>query len=334
MLKAYSIKETVIDQEISQPRAQNLDIIIKRVLGEDEQGKPGEVKLYRIDKNIENHRLRWFVKEVLNQLQDEQKMEEFCDQLAGDLLRAEFIEDETIRNKNILQGVLIIKITEQKIVLIKLEEIEAIDPITFAIRSNIGLDRAYLKAAVFTGDESSIRVIDRQRQVANFWSSKFLQLIPVRTDLDNTQIIANAINENKVLNNDAFTNDEAKNVNSMLAEYVTKESHFDLQEVKDILQVSFPDKPSTISSLFQADFLQSIDEQFEISGKTISAAFRKTIQVNELVTIVISNIHRAKNSQFIDGEKVRSTRVIEIVVEDAYLNDVMATFTEHRPDQL
>lgn len=327
MLRAYTIKDIVVDREIDASQAKNLNIIITRVLGQDELGKPGEVKLFKIDKNIENHKLCWYAKEMLNQPSDKQRMIDFCDQLADDLLKAELTEDQLARNQNILEGILIIKLTPGRLILIKLEDVEAIDPETFEIKSIIGLDRVYLKAAIFTGDEQSIHVIDRQRQVANFWSSKFLKLIPVRTDSDNTQYVADAINKNQVFNQDTFTEGEIEIARSVMADYITKESHFDLQEINDLVHVKFPEKSNKIESVYNHEFLQSIDEQFEVSGSIVAVAFRRKIQVNELVSIIINNIYRAKCSQLIDGERVRSTRTLEIQVEDAYLNGVLETFT-------
>ena len=325
MLKAYSISDMVIDQKINETQAGNLEIIVKRVLGADEQGKPGEVKLYKTDKNIENHKLHWYAKEILNQLPIPQKMETFCNRLAEDLLKAELNEDQLTRNKNILEGVLIVKISGERLILLKLEDVEAIDPNTFEIKSIIGLDRAYLKAAIFSGDESSIRIIDRQRQVANFWSSKFLELVPVRTDSDNTKAIVDAINNQQALNNDIFTVEEIETATSVLAEYLTYESHFDLQEAGELLQVQFPNKPNLVSELFHPTFLQSIDEQFDISGKTIKTAFQKRIRLNEYISLVIDNIYMVKGSQLIDESQVLSNRVLGISIDESYFDDVIET---------
>lgn len=325
MLKAYSIRDRVIDKKINESQARNLEIIVTRVLGADEQGKPGEIKLYKTDRNIENHKLHWFAKEILNQPPIAQKMEAFSDRLAEDLLEAEMNEDQSTRNKNILEGVLIVKISWERLILLKLEDIEAIDPITFEIKSSIGLDRAYLKAAIFSGDESSIRVIDRQRQVANFWSSKFLKLVPVRTDVDNTKAIADAINNQQLLNDDTFTAEEKETATLVLAEHLTKESHFDLQEVSDLLKAKFPDKLLELSSLFQANVLQTIDEQFEISIDTINAAFRKKIRLNRYITIVMDNFYMAKDSLLFDEKQFLSNNVLEIVVDDSCRDNVLAS---------
>lgn len=328
MLKAYSIRDLAVDRKIDETQARNLDIIITRVLGADELGKPGEVKLYQIDKNVSNHKLARYSKEFLNQPIQKKYADAFCDQLADDLLKAEFTEDQSTRNKNILEGSLIIKISSERLILLKLEDVEAIDPTTFEIRTSIGLDRSYLKAAIFTGDESSIHVVDRQRQVANFWSSKFLQLIPVRTDLDNTQIVADAINNCQVLNKETFSTDEISKATPLLAEYITNESHFDLQETTQIILDKFPDKINEVTSLFQHDFLQSIDEQFDISGQVVAAAFRRKIILNELVTIVISNIYRAKSSQLINFKDILSTGELNIKVQDDYLKNVLIEVSE------
>lgn len=328
MLKAYSIRDLAVDRKIDETQAQNLDIIITRVLGADELGKPGEVKLYQIDKNVSNHKLARYSKEFLNKPIQKNYADAFCDQLADDLLKAEFTEDQSTRNKNILEGSLIIKISPERLILLKLEDVEAIDPTTFEIRTSIGLDRSYLKAAIFTGDESSIRVVDRQRQVANFWSSKFLQLIPVRTDLDNTQIVADAINNCQVLNKETFSTDEISKATPLLAEYITNESHFDLQEITKIILDKFPDKINEVTPLFQHDFLQSIDEQFDISGQVVAATFRRKIILNELVTIVIGNIYRAKSSQLINFKDILSTGELNIKVQDDYLENVLIEISE------
>jgi len=328
MIKAYSIGKSVVDHNVDKKQTENLEIIIRRVLGQDELGRPGEVKLYKVDKNISNHKFSRYAEDFLHHELNEARASVFCDQLADNLLKAELTEDQSTRNKNILAGILIIKISSESLILIKLEDVEVIDPITFEIKSTIGLERAYLKAAIFTGDESSVRVIDRQRQVANFWSSKFLQLIPVRTDLDNTQIIADAINNHQVLNEETFSSEEIDTATSILAEYVTKGSHFDLKDATELLQEKFPDKKPEMSSLFQSDFLQSIDEQFEISSKAINIAFRKKIKVNEVTTIDISNFYHAKKGQFIEIEEIQKTRMLKIKVQDDYLDSVLRAFSQ------
>jgi hypothetical protein len=332
MLKAYSIREKVFDLNINETQSGNIEKIIKRVLGEDEHGKPGEVKLFNTDKNIENHKLHRFATEIMKEPSNSEKVEAFCDRLAEDLLKAELIEDQSTRNKNILEGVLIVKITEDRLILLKFEDVEVIDRITFEIRSTIGLDRAYLKAAIFTGDETTIRIIDRQRQVANFWSSKFLELIPVRTDEDNTLAVANSITRQEVLNEETYSKEEIKTATFVLAEYLTKESHFDLREASDLLLAKFPGKPLELTSLFQVGFLQSIDEQFDVSTKAINVAFQRKVKLNEYVTLVINNIFMARNGQLINEQMINSSREIGIRIDDSCFNDVLEILGNSLPN--
>lgn len=318
MLQVYEISDQVTKRDIDANQTEKIQVIIRLVLGEDRMGKPSETRLYKVDENKKSHKFIEYKKNFMDKSATSDQNNRFCDGLADDLLKAELVEDKTQRNKNIKEGTLIVEVTSTRLVVMKLEKVNTIDFDTFDIKTNIGLDRDYFKAAVFTGNTMEIKVVDRQRRVANFWSSKFLELVAVRTSADNTDFIADAVNNNQLFANDIFFDGELEDATKIVAEYLISERSFDLQEISEIIASNFPEKQLDKDELFEPDFLNSIDEQFEISHRKLSVAFCKKIKLNDYTTLVIENYPITKKSQLLSV----SGDLVKIKIDDDRLSEV------------
>jgi len=306
----YSIGEVVEpDDSLTQEKKDNLGKIIRDVLGVEETGQPGEIRKYKIEEgNAETHKITYFRHHFLDGKSDESKLSEFMKSLAQDLLNAELVkgkEGELRRHKRITPGILIIKYSKSKLLLLKLEETNSIDKKTYETRSSFMSDKRYFKAAVITGE--SIYIIDNSRRVANYWAEKFLKLIQVRDNITNTTKLAKLLTEDKLISSMITDEEERKTTKRILQQLAFEQSYFVADRWLDEINNELPEgveNYATIQDVFAPDALEQLDDMFQIDKKIISKKLKTILTVAENITIQAINIDlliRRNEMNYIDG---------------------------------
>lgn len=331
MIRAYTISDSVELRALSLQQTDNIDIIINRVLGVGGRGKIGEIQKYLIDPSYSDHVLVRYKNEVYGKQEDSDKMKQLSDILAQDLFQAELkIDDKKEeRNNQIKQGVFIVKITSSILILLKLEDFEAIDAETFELKKTFGTDRNYFKAAIYSGKDD-VNIIDRSRIVAMFWYDKFLHLLPYRSNELNTKNIAEALSNENLFNRDYLPNKKIKEAEKIVTRHLHSEKKFDVaQLVEDLFfQLELDGKPN--NTILNQEVLQDIDEQFEIDQKVISNFFRRKFIVNDYAVLELSDLVGAMDAQAINVSQIRETGIISIKVGDKYKDALLKSIESMR----
>lgn len=302
--------KSVRDETINEKKAKNLEKIILSILGFNGNGLPGEIQHFKIQNDIELHKISIYRKKYLGSPQIDSDLEIFVTDLANDLLNAELIKEKDgtrRRNKRITSGILIIKHETNKLTLLKLEETSSIDISTYELKSAFMTDRRYYKAAVITNN--SINVIDKNRKVANYWAHDFLQLQRERDDRENTKYLISQITTDGLLAKEIADKVLRKTINNLIREKLFTEPRFEpdewLEEVNNTIKgegISF----QANEDLFSKNILDSLDESFVINKKVVKSEFNTIIEVSSGIKIEANNIDIAIEKQ-------------DIIFENGYL---------------
>lgn len=188
LICVYNISDKVEKRtDITDSYIDNINKIFVNLLGDREEGISGQARRYAIDPDLEMHKLLKLKRDYFNSQRTEELIN-FLDSFASDLLQAELVQGRKDgnkrRNKRIAQGTLLIKMLENKIILLKLLELDGIDKETFEIIGELGAVRNYYKAAIYSGKE--INIVDKNK--SKYWVEKFLNVQPVRDGLADTKV--------------------------------------------------------------------------------------------------------------------------------------------------
>lgn len=286
----FDINDSVKERKINNNDIRkNIDILIDKFT-------LMPINRYFTLENQENHKLSQIKKSVAKKDNFHSEITE----LANDLLEAESVTDKNgkRRNKNIKSGILIIRIDSKDIIVMKLEEINTINRVDFSINKNIGGEKDYYKIAIIPlEEEKDIKIIDSNEFTSKFWTNKFLKLIPVRDSQKNTEEILNIIDEDKLFNDDIFDNEELKQ--KVIHDYLKNRNSFDIHEL--ILYINdYLEDDLSYEEIINQENLSDIDTTFVIYPPAIDAFFKRSIRLNEYVSINIKDIYEAKEAGAIE----------------------------------
>lgn len=142
------------------------------------------------------------------------------------------MENEIIRLEQVF---CLIEQIGSRIKLIKLESTQAIDPETFAIRQDLGLDNSYYKICIFENNFNDITIIDKSNTAAKFWYNKFLDLKLFRDSDTNTDTLIKFINNNLLFSEEVINRENYEEVKELSLEYIFESISFDKVELTNKL---------------------------------------------------------------------------------------------------
>ncbi|MEL7647305.1 MAG: hypothetical protein AAGU76_04390 [Sedimentibacter sp.] len=303
LIYIYNITDSVLKQtNINEEQKSNISKIFSKLLGSNELGIPGEVRRFIVNSDKDsNHKLLRIKNDFFNKDVSE-KLTLLLDSFADDLLKAELVEsDGTIRrNKRITQGMLLIKMLSEKIIFLKLEEIPSIDKDTFEITDSFGIDRKYYKAAIYCGEE--INVIDKNKNVANYWVDSFLNIKQLRNDAINTCDLVSAIKDKRIFKKDILESELGKDIYKYAQEYIFAETRFDSDDMYNIIMNKIDSDELSKDDIFISSELSKIDSDFIIDKKIVSHSYKKRLQVNDNIILDSKDIYTAVKAQHIVKE--------------------------------
>ena len=197
--RVYEISDVVKDRnKLTEEQIANIESVIKMVMENIISNKV----LYQIpigcDK--ENHPIARYNEKVYNKSKpNETVVLKEMKNLADKLLSAEQIDKDGSRrrSKSIKQGILFIKHTEEQLILLKVEEAKVLDKITFKAIEGLSIDNQYYKIAVIQkSSNKNIMIVDKNKVIAKYWTTSFLNLERQRDSYTNTTDILEFLEDN------------------------------------------------------------------------------------------------------------------------------------------
>lgn len=292
IIYVYSIGEFVSKRDdIDLVKSANIEKVITKILGNNELGLPGEIRRYKIDDAfLPDHGFQRIRSKDLT----DAKRNQIADDFARDLFDAECIQNEKVKRRDlrITAGMLIVKIDEHKVVILKLEDNVIVDKETFILADSFSVDRKYYKAAI--SYNGGVNIVDKKQGPANYWTSKFLNLTPMRDDKTNTQDIMNYLANGTLFCKDAFADDkDSDKLNSSIKKYLKNSEKFELEDLVKRIQDNMQRDDIHLTTIFSSDFLKSVDADFVIDKKTVHKNLHAEIQLSRNTKIVSEDIEES-----------------------------------------
>ena len=310
-IKVYSIDEVIEERTLDQEKVKNIRELFNFLIGD--QRFHLAVKCILPPEKQTNTSVLFEFKN--HSPKDNFDFKKFADKL----LSAETNEDGK-RNKTIRTGILFIEQIGSHIKLIKLESTNAIDPETFAIRQDLGLDNSYYKICIFENNFDNVTIIDKSNTVAKFWYNKFLDLKLFRDSDTNTDTLIRFINNNLLFSEEVINRENYEEVKELSLEYIFESISFDKVELTNKLVQNNLLDTNDESEIFSERSLD-LDSEFDISKKMIVKHFKKSLQVSDITSIYTDNIIEMKDRQ--EVEYNRNTGKLELDIHERYRSQVL-----------
>lgn len=322
--RAYDIKETVEAREtLVQEQVDNIESIISIV----EKG----INLNRIryqvpdPDNSKNHPLVRYNNKVLrkNLIGDKKRISEL-DILANKLLYAEQVVDNngnTRRNKKIKEGLLFARCTDKSLTLLKLEEITIVDKVTFKPIDGLSLDKQYYKVVFFEKDNwNNISVVDRNKKVAKYWATTFLELERSRDEYTNTKELLEYLENDKLINFDdiGFEDKEYNEIKCKIRNYILENNIFDKEEIFSSINIDHKKYDVNSDDFFESSVFDSLDTEFSLDKEAIREKYRRRIRVSSDVSVDVGNIYWEKKRNNIRLERNK----LVLTIDEKYKKDI------------
>lgn len=325
LIYVYNISDKVEKRtDITDEYIENINKIFIKLLGSNEEGISGQVRKYTINTDLMDHKLLKLKKDYFKE-EGTEELIDFLDSFASDLLQAELVKDDSIirRNKSITQGMLLIKKLATKIIFLKLEEIDSINKKTFEITDAFGAERKYYKAAIYSGQ--GINVIDKNN--ADYWVQKFLNIEPVRDNATNTEDLINLIESNKIFNNKILDSQYKEDVIKSARNYIMKGTTFDIEDMSHAILQDIDDEDLSQDEIFNMDEVAKIDSGFTIDSKTLNDNYKCKLQLNDNIILNSKNIVTAIKAQKII--QISNNSYIQIKIDESYKDKVKDLFNKY-----
>lgn len=288
--KIFTIDESVTEwNSITQIQKNNLNDLFddfmedslnrKYYIDTDEEPKHILSEINTMDKNSEN----------LNNISN---------RFAEKLLEEELVEDKEKnirRNKTIKNGILIFKVTENTLTLMKLEEINTIDKNDFSKKPTYGAEKNYFKIAVMDFQNKNtkrldIDIYDTGAKIAKYWSEGFLSIHPLRDNELNTNDVINSLKENTLFNK--LPNITENDLSQSTIDFLSDNREFSFVKLRDHINQRF-ETDFEKDELFKDDNLHRIDAEFNLEPKVVDKYLKKKIKINDVISLDINNISKA-----------------------------------------
>lgn len=288
----YEITDSIQEVKLTNQKIQNIAKIFETIIGES--GSRSSHAKIRAEIADNNSILFDFAENI-----DSFDIEKFAHQL----LNAEKAASTGKRKKVIRDGFLFVKRHGMTLTLLKLEKTSVADKETFELESQLGTDRHYYKACLFTGDLHNIAIIDKSKKVASYWIDNFLGLKEFRNARVNTAELLDLV-ENKKLFSESVQ--ALENINEIIEEtksYIFESIDFDKTDLLarlasvDLIDVDLS-LPNSEALMYSTESLM-LDANFNISQEALKEKYHKTIKLSPTTSLKTDNLEKLKKQQMI-----------------------------------
>ncbi|MBC2163880.1 hypothetical protein [Listeria booriae] len=310
--KAYDITTTVNDrQKLSDKQIENMDIIVGMIL----ENLLANRILYQVpssrEEDIDHPIVRYNINVFNNKSITNEIVSDELDILADKLLYEEQVvepDGTRRRNKKIREGLLFAKQTDKQLILLKFDETKIIDRNTFSPIDGLSLEKQYYKIVVIDkNDMENIVVVDRNKVIAKYWASGFLELERQRDSFVNTTDLIECLEENQLINqNVGLSEEDYDSVKGQILDYIFENRKFDKEEVFASLEFDKEKYEINAENLFEDDIFTNVDEEFDIDNEVLVQRYRRTIKVSNFAKVSINDLPREikRNSIKLEGNRL------------------------------
>ena len=329
LYRVYDIENNANKRtELSEEQINNIEILI-----EDKTDSLDSVSVLYTTENDEEHFIQKFNDNHFTENLDEDKIENDLDYYTERLVQAEKVEDQngTIRrNKNITAGILFLKYTTEKLILLKLESTEIVDRESFESRPELGTDREYYKIAIIEKDSlDRIHIVDRNKKIAKYWAESFLNLSRIRDSFTNTEDLINFLDIESILSKDIWQDETSHNRAKRRLEEILFDSYvFNKSDIfQDLVsheEIGFSSEEITEEEVFNQNSINVLDDEFRINKDVVYRYRREKLYLSEEIVIDVKNFGAQKKSRRIKLDDNEGT--ITIAIDPNKLNDIKEKF--------
>lgn len=310
-IKAFNISDQYSEIELSQQQEKNINIIFFKIV-ENHREKNFQLGvtccLKEENRNLENA--------LFNYSKNADDNFDFS-LFASALCNAEKTKDGSKRKNNIQEGFLFIKREIKELYLMKLEKITDVDSSTFEIKGALGTDNNYYKLCVFNNDIDKVLIFDKNTRLASYWYDRFLGLMRVKDENQNTSDLIDLIKEKKLFNHELISDEHVPNLYRKVEDYIFNNDNFQKLRLLEYLK-SKNVLDDEISDDIYSTEAKEIDAEFNISKKIIIEKYKKKIKISSDTLISTDNFIKLKRRQGIrlDGNE------LTLIIDDDYLSSV------------
>lgn len=306
-IKVFDINESVYEEQLEQIDIKNINKVFSKIFS------PENTDHLKIDCRInENSILKKY-----NDNQSDFEMMVFADELR----KAELKSDGT-RNKQITEGNLFVKKESNRLILLKLENIEVIDKEkNYEMRTSFSTESNYYKGCIVGDDLNKITIIDKNKSVAKYWREGFLNLSLNRDEYQNSKELIELLKENKLFADALVAQDNFQEIKDQTENYIFTNNSFDKIGLAELLRVNKLIEEKELNKIY-SDESKKIDTEFSISKKAVKEDYNKTIYISSETKIYTENYVKLIKRQ---GIEYQDGKIILSVDED---------FLDKLPDEL
>lgn len=196
------------------------------------------------------------------------------------------------KNKQITSGYLFIKRDGNKLMLLKLENIEVIDKErNYEMKSSFSTEANYYKGCLFEGKLDKITIIDKNKSIAKYWRERFLDLSLKNDEYQNSNKLISLIKNIKLFSNEINSQKNFNEINSRVENYIFENSSFDKKIFADLLRSEGLIDQIDLNLIYSEES-KGIDSEFLLSKKAIREKYNKTISVSTFTKIHTDNFSK------------------------------------------
>ncbi|BDR57446.1 hypothetical protein [Xylocopilactobacillus apis] len=218
---------------------------------------------------------------------------------AKKLAKAEQKKDGT-RNKQILEGILLIQKENNRLTLLKLENLEIIDKEHhYEMRTTFTTESKYYKGCILEDDLSNIVIIDKNQSIAKYWREDFLDLSLNRNDYQNSKELIELLNCDELYAKEVSQLPNFQKIKDETEDYIFDHESFDKVELANHLRRDNLIEEIDLSKIYSYKFEQ-IDSDFRISKKALKENYKKTIEISPDTRVTTNNYKKLIREQGIE----------------------------------
>ncbi|EHI73702.1 Uncharacterised protein [Streptococcus criceti] len=309
-IAVYEINETIKEVELNQEKIINIADIFNTIIGVSDEKTSHKAIIAEIkdDDSI----LKKYYMDKKNC-----KINSFAEKL----LTAEKGNNSN-RKKSIREGFLFIRETNQDLTLLKLEKTSVADTETFKLIGQLGTEKNYYKACIFTNDLHNIAIIDKSNKIATYWLDGFLGLQEVRNSKINSTDLIELVESKQLFSSSIKEKENFEDILSETKSYIFDNSQFDKSQLidflnaKDLIDIATNEK--NYESQFYSEESLEIDANFKIDSKVLRDKYKREIKISNETTIKTDNFEK-----LVLNEEIEFTdNVLTLTVSDEFISKV------------
>lgn len=303
VVKVFDINENVREEELNEIDIININKVFSKIFA------PENTDHLKIDCYAnENSILKKYSKNSKGF-----KLIEF----ANELEKAEQKTDGS-RNKQITEGNLFIKKETNRLLLLKLENIEVIDKEKhYEMRNTFSTESNYYKGCILGDDLQQITIIDKNRSVARYWRETFLDLSLNRDEYQNSKQLIELLKNNNLFASELMQQDNFHQIKDYTENYIFTNDTFDKVRLSENLSQEKLIEENNLNAIYSEEAKQ-IDTQFSLSKLAIKEDYNKTIYVSPDTKIFTENYVRLSKRQ---GIEYQDGKII-LTVDESFIKQL------------